>query len=76
MKCRWILQGDADTTTHIRGADKFVAQLQKSLPDVTLRYDVVAGQDHGFEFDETTWESFAPEALHFISEAWVGAGLA
>lgn len=41
------------------------------LREVTLRYDVVVGQDHAFDFDEKTWAYFASDALEFVREGWL-----
>lgn len=66
-----MAQGAEDSTTPIRGADKFVDLVRGRLPEVSLRYDVVAGQDHAFDFDEKTWDYFASEALEFVTVGWL-----
>ena len=70
--CRWLMQGDNDTTTHVRCAYRFVDELYVKLPEVSLRFDVVPGQDHAFDFNEETWASFSEDALGFVVEAWLG----
>jgi fermentation-respiration switch protein FrsA (DUF1100 family) len=65
------MHGDDDSTVPIRGSQKFVDLVAKKLPATSVRYDPVKGEDHGFEFDEKRWESFADEALAFVRDAWL-----
>jgi len=65
------MHGDNDSTVHIRASDKFVNLLGERLPSTNVRYDVVPGEDHGFDFDEKRWESFEEEALDFATKAWL-----
>ncbi|KAF4996139.1 hypothetical protein FDECE_12563 [Fusarium decemcellulare] len=67
----WLMHGDDDSTVPIRGSDKFVNLVREKLPQTEVRYDVVPGQDHAFDFDEKTWESFADDALEFVTQAWL-----
>ncbi|KAM0555890.1 hypothetical protein ACHAPJ_006292 [Fusarium lateritium] len=73
-KKMWIMHGDEDSTVPVRGSQKFVDLVAKKLPETTVRYDVVPGEDHGFEFDEKRWDSFADEALGFVKDAWLIEG--
>ncbi|KAM0433450.1 hypothetical protein ACHAPT_004330 [Fusarium lateritium] len=66
----WLMHGDDDATVPIRGSHKFIQLVKEKLPQTTLRFDVVPGQDHGFDFDVKTWESFAPDALDFVTKGW------
>ena len=68
---RWIMHGNDDSTVPVRGSDKFVQHLRQSLPGVSVRYDVVSGQDHGFDFNEENWDSIERDALKFVGEAWL-----
>lgn len=65
------MHGDDDSTVPVRGSDKFVKLVGDKLPQTSVRYDVVPGEDHGFDFDEKRWESFEAEALSFVSEPWL-----
>lgn len=69
----WVMQGREDSTTPVRGADKFVKLVRDKLPGTEVRYDIVDGGDHGFDYDEKTWESFSGEALGFVVRGWLGA---
>ncbi|RFN51443.1 hypothetical protein FIE12Z_4280 [Fusarium flagelliforme] len=70
-KSMWIMHGDDDSTVHIRASDKFVKLVGEKLPETSVRYDVVPGEDHAFDFDEKRWESFEAEALDFATKAWL-----
>ncbi|KAJ4007325.1 hypothetical protein NW766_010009 [Fusarium irregulare] len=70
-KSMWIMHGDEDSTVHIRASDKFVKLVSEKSPETKVRYDVVPGEDHGFDFDEKRWESFEAEALDFAAKAWL-----
>ncbi|KAJ4221453.1 hypothetical protein NW759_006700 [Fusarium solani] len=70
----WLMHGDDDATVPIRGSYKFVNLVREKLPQTTLRFDVCPGQDHAFDFDESTWESFASEALDFVTKSWLIEG--
>lgn len=65
------MHGDDDSTVHIRASDKFVKLVKERLPETSVRYDVVPGEDHGFDFDEKRWESFEAEALDFATKSWL-----
>ncbi|KAJ4127041.1 hypothetical protein NW768_008662 [Fusarium equiseti] len=69
-KSIWIMQGQDDSFISIRASDEFVRLVGKR-PDTTVRYDVIPGQGHGFDFDDAIWESDqAVEALEFVTQAW------
>ncbi|KAF5675811.1 alpha beta hydrolase fold-3 [Fusarium heterosporum] len=70
-KTMWIMHGSDDSTVPIRASHKFVELISQKLPEVTVRFDVVPGQDHGFDFDEKRWASFEDEALGFVTEPWL-----
>ncbi|KAI9705224.1 MAG: hypothetical protein M1820_005371 [Bogoriella megaspora] len=72
-KALWLMHGDDDATVPIRGSDKFVDLVTQKLPGTTIRYDVVKGQDHAFDVDDSTWASFADSALEFVAAAWLSA---
>ncbi|KAF4437913.1 hypothetical protein F53441_12919 [Fusarium austroafricanum] len=70
-KNMWIMHGDDDSTVPIRGSQNFVDLVAKNSPETTVRFDVVPGEDHGFDFDMKRWESFADEAIGFVRDAWL-----
>ncbi|WZH48274.1 Alpha/Beta hydrolase protein [Fusarium acuminatum] len=70
-KKTWIMHGSDDSTVPIRASYKLVELISQKLPEVTVRFDAVPGEDHGFDFDEKRWESFEDEALGFITEPWL-----
>lgn len=65
------MHGDDDSTVPIRGSDAFVKLVREKLPGTEVRYDVVEGADHGFEYDWKRWESFSEEALGFVVDGWL-----
>lgn len=67
----WVMHGDNDTAVPLRGAQKFVDLVRSKLPKTEVRFDVVAGADHGFDADPETWSSFADEALEFVASGWL-----
>lgn len=68
------MHGDDDATVPIRGTYKFINLVREKLPQTILRFDVCPGQDHAFDFDESAWESFASEALDFVTKGWLVEG--
>lgn len=69
----WVMQGREDSTCPVRGADKFVDLVKAKLPETNIKYDIVDTGDHGFDYDESSWESFSREALGFVIKGWLGA---
>lgn len=67
----WVTHGDDDSTVPSRCSDRLQALVGDKLPGTKLRYDVVPGADHGFDFDLKRWEYFADEALGFIKKGWL-----
>jgi hypothetical protein len=68
----WILHGNRDSTVPIRGSYKFAAALGDKFPKTVVRFDSVLGQDHAFEVIESTWADIAPDAMEFLTQAWLG----
>lgn len=50
----------------------FAELVRQKLPQTILRYDIIPGQDHGFDFDEKSWETVRPDAMDFVAKAWLG----
>ncbi|KAF4983800.1 hypothetical protein FZEAL_884 [Fusarium zealandicum] len=67
----WLMHGDDDSAVPVRGSKKFADILRKKSPQTNLRFDLVPGHDHAFEYDEKNWGSFAPEAIKFVTDAWL-----
>lgn len=69
----WIMHGSDDSTVRQAGSDAFVSLARESLPGTEVRYDVVPGEDHGFDFDEARWASVRPAVLDFVRQGWLKA---
>lgn len=68
---RWLMHGDNDSAVPIRGSHDFIEVVQKTLPGTKLRFDIRPGQDHGFDFDESSWASITQEAMEFLKDGWL-----
>ena len=65
------MHGDDDTAVPSRTSDKLAEVVRETQPQTTLRYDLVPGQDHAFDLDESTWASFYTEAMDFVKVGWL-----
>lgn len=65
------MQGREDSTCPVRGSDRFIDQVREKLPETEVRYDVVDGADHGFDYNEKSWESISEDALTFVAKGWL-----
>ncbi|KAL2211228.1 alpha/beta-hydrolase [Sarocladium strictum] len=72
----WIIHGDNDSVVYIRATYKLVELIKKMQPDVAVRLDVAAGQDHAFDHLNESWESLIESGgFDFIRDAWLGPSL-
>lgn len=67
---RWIFHGGADSGVPIEGSHLFVDEVKERLPSTDVRFEVVEGQEHGFDGYWEEWDSWSKAGLEWILEAW------
>lgn len=68
---RWVTHGDDDSVVPSRNSDRFAKLTRESQSQTTLRYDLVPGEDHGFDIDMGKWADIYPEVMEFVKEGWL-----